>query len=117
MPTPLQDPAQPAAYDSFAEAYATENESSLFNAWYERPEILRLAGDVAGARVLDAGCGSGPLAAALQERGARVTGLDASAAMVDAVPITEHVPTDGTSWSLTSPISAMSISSARKRAQ
>lgn len=83
MPTPLQDPAHPAAYDSFAEAYATENESSLFNAWYERPEILRLAGDVAGARVLDAGCGSGPLAAALQGRGARVTGLDASAAMVE----------------------------------
>ena len=27
-----------ADYDSFAEAYSTENESSLFNAYYERLE-------------------------------------------------------------------------------
>ena len=72
-----------AAYDSFAAAYAAENESSLFNAYYERPEMLRLAGDVSGLRVLDAGSGSGPLSAALRDRGAAVTGLDASAAMVD----------------------------------
>ena len=70
-------------YDSFAQAYATENESNLFNAHYERPEMLRLAGDVAGRRILDAGCGSGPLTAALRDAGAVVTGLDASTAMVD----------------------------------
>ena len=45
--------------------------------------MLRLAGDVAGRRILDAGCGSGPLAAALRDAGADVTGLDVSAAMVD----------------------------------
>jgi hypothetical protein len=33
--------------------------------------------------------------------------------MVDAVPITEQVPTDATSWSFTCAISAASISSAR----
>ena len=70
-------------YDSFATAYSAENESSLFNAYYERPAMLRLAGDVAGRRILDAGCGSGPLSAALRAQGADVTGLDASAAMVD----------------------------------
>ncbi len=70
-------------YDGFAHAYAAENESNLFNAYYERPEMLRLAGDVSGRRILDAGCGSGPLSAALQARGALVTGFDASAAMVD----------------------------------
>jgi ubiquinone/menaquinone biosynthesis C-methylase UbiE len=69
-------------YDSFAEAYSRENESSLFNAYYERPEMLRLAGDVSGRRILDAGCGSGPLSEALRDRGAVVTGFDASAAMV-----------------------------------
>jgi SAM-dependent methyltransferase len=37
---------------------------------------------VDGRRVLDAGCGSGPLSAALRERGAMVTGLDSSPAMV-----------------------------------
>ncbi len=70
-------------YDSFANAYSTDNESSLFNAYYERPAMLHLAGDVSGRRILDAGCGSGPLAAALRDTGAFVTGFDASAAMVD----------------------------------
>jgi SAM-dependent methyltransferase len=70
-------------YDSFAKAYSAENESNLFNAYYERPEMLRLVGDVSGSRVLDAGCGSGPLTAALRDAGADVTGLDVSAAMVD----------------------------------
>ncbi|CAL9373958.1 2-methoxy-6-polyprenyl-1,4-benzoquinol methylase, mitochondrial [Streptomyces sp. enrichment culture] len=69
-------------YDSFAEAYAAENENSLVNAYYERPAMLALAGDVAGRRILDAGCGSGPLSAALRDRGAVVTGIDVSAGML-----------------------------------
>ncbi|MDT8912253.1 class I SAM-dependent methyltransferase [Amycolatopsis sp. PS_44_ISF1] len=52
------------------------------NAYYERPAMLTLAGEVSGRRILDAGCGSGPLFAALRERGAVVTGVDASAGMV-----------------------------------
>jgi SAM-dependent methyltransferase len=53
------------------------------NAYYERPAMLALAGDVAGRRILDAGCGAGPLLAALRDRGAIVTGFDKSAAMVE----------------------------------
>ncbi len=71
-----------AAYDDFAGAYTDENETSLMNAHYERPATLALVGDAAGRRILDAGCGSGPLFAALRERGAVVTGFDQSAAMV-----------------------------------
>jgi len=69
-------------YDAFAEAYAAENETSLANAYYERPAMLALAGDVSDRRVLDAGCGSGPLSALLRDRGAVVTGLDVSAGML-----------------------------------
>jgi ubiquinone/menaquinone biosynthesis C-methylase UbiE len=72
-----------AAYDDFAEAYTAENENSLMNAYYERPATLALVGDVTGRRILDAGCGSGPLFAALRERGAAVTGIDQSAAMLE----------------------------------
>ena len=72
-----------AHYDGFARAYSAENESNLYNAVYERPAMLELAGDVGGLRVLDAGCGSGPLTAALAARGAFVAGFDQSAAMVD----------------------------------
>jgi SAM-dependent methyltransferase len=70
-------------YDSFAETYAACNENNLVNAYYERPAMLALAGDVAGRRILDAGCGSGPLFAALRDRGAIVTGIDKSAGMLE----------------------------------
>jgi SAM-dependent methyltransferase len=73
----------PSGYDSFAEGYSAENESNLINGYYGRPAILNLAGDVAGRRILDAGCGSGPIAAALRDRGAIVTGFDASAGMLE----------------------------------
>ena len=76
------DAAQVNAYDSFAEAYSADNENNILNAYYERPAMTALAGDVAGRRILDAGCGSGPLSAALRERGAVVTGIDSSAGMV-----------------------------------
>ena len=69
-------------YDSFAEAYSAENEANLINAYYERPAMLALAGDVAGRRILDAGCGSGPLFAALRDRGATVAGFDKSTGML-----------------------------------
>ncbi|WP_144833372.1 class I SAM-dependent methyltransferase [Microbacterium sp. BH-3-3-3] len=75
--------AQPADhYDAFAEAYARANENGLFNRWYARPAVLDLLGDVSGRRILDAGCGSGPLLADLGERGAEVVGFDASAQMI-----------------------------------
>lgn len=81
-------PASPAAsadndYDTFGEAYAAENETSLINAHYTRPAILDLAGDVAGRQILDAGCGAGPLFAALRDRGADVSGFDLSTTMVE----------------------------------
>jgi len=89
MPPVTDSSAEPADqavatdYDSFAEVYSAENEVSLLNAYYERPATLALAGDVAGRRILDAGCGSGPLAAALRDRGAIVTGVDSSAGMLE----------------------------------
>ncbi|GAA2173868.1 class I SAM-dependent methyltransferase [Agrococcus versicolor] len=85
-----------ADYDDFAVQYDRENAGNLLNAHYERPAVLRLLGDVSGRRVLDAGCGSGPLAAELIARGAEVTGFDSSPAMIElarrrlgpAVPLT-----------------------------
>lgn len=69
-------------YDAFARAYSTANESNLLNAWYERPAMVDLAGGVDGKRVLDAGCGSGPLSAALRDKGAHVSGFDLSPALI-----------------------------------
>src|SRR5262249_48731173 len=77
------DPPRVNDYDVLAEAYTTSNEISLWNAYYERPAMLALAGDVAGRRILDAGCGSGPLFAALRDRGALMAGFDSSAGMLE----------------------------------
>jgi len=68
-------------YDSFAENYSIDNEANLINGYYERPAMIALAGDVRGRRVLDVGCGSGPLSAALRAKGAHVTGFDGSPVM------------------------------------
>jgi SAM-dependent methyltransferase len=76
-------PARANDYDSVAEGYTAENETSLMNAYYARPATLALAGDVTGRRILDAGCGSGPLFATLRDRGAIVSGFDGSTGMLE----------------------------------
>jgi SAM-dependent methyltransferase len=83
----VEDEGQPVPgtndYDGFAEAYTAATEKNLLNGYYVRPAIVNLAGDVAGRRVLDAGCGSGPIVAMLRDRGATVAGFDSSAKMVE----------------------------------
>jgi ubiquinone/menaquinone biosynthesis C-methylase UbiE len=79
---PADENSRANDYDRFAEAYTAETEANLINGYYLRPAVLELAGEVAGRRILDAGCGSGPLSAALRNRGAVVTGLDTSAGML-----------------------------------
>jgi SAM-dependent methyltransferase len=70
-------------YDSMAEDFLAHAEDGAYNAHYDRPAVLELLGDVAGQRVLDAGCGPGLYAEELLARGAQVAGFDASTAMVD----------------------------------
>lgn len=68
------------------EAYSAWRSTAL-GARTERIEqdlIIGLVGNVAGKRVLDAGCGDGVLSLALAARGASVTGVDADARMLAA---------------------------------
>jgi ubiquinone/menaquinone biosynthesis C-methylase UbiE len=49
--------------------------------WWELFELLVREADLVGRRVLDVGCGTGRVAAALHERGSRVWGVEPSAEM------------------------------------
>lgn len=71
-----------AQYDAMAEAYAADNLDSPFNAYYERPATQHLLGAVTGKRVLEVGCGAGPLTEWLVDHGAAVTAMDLSPEMV-----------------------------------
>jgi SAM-dependent methyltransferase len=72
-----------AMYEGFAKDYAAHVVDSPYNALYDRPAMLALAGEVCGLRVLDAGCGPGLYAQELLRRGATVVGFDQSPALVD----------------------------------
>jgi|SRR5215207_3798179 len=76
------EPLARRAYEELAETYAALAPTKPHNAYYERPATLSLLGEVAGRRVLDAGCGPGVYAEILADRGAEVVGFDASENMV-----------------------------------
>jgi SAM-dependent methyltransferase len=65
-------------YDDWGERYLDHAATGTYNALYDRPTVLGLVGDVAGQRVLDAGCGPGLYAEAPASMGADVTAIDAS---------------------------------------
>lgn len=73
---------EPTDYDDIAARYAAEIDSRSWNALYERPTTLSLLPPLAGLDVLDAGCGHGWYAERLLAEGARVVGVDRSAAML-----------------------------------
>ena len=74
-------PAHP--YDEFSDAYAAHAASNPYQALYDRPAILALAGSVAGKQVLDVGCAAGHLSSKLADAGARVIGVDLSQGLID----------------------------------
>lgn len=69
-----------ATYDAMAQDYDASDKP--YNALYERPALISMLPRVADKRVLDVGCGSGPLSAWLADHGAEVVGFDGSANMV-----------------------------------
>lgn len=74
-------------------------------------ELVTLLAPQRGQRILDLGCGSGQLTRAIAESGARVTGLDNSASMIDAArreyPDVSFVLGDAKDFSFDEPFDAV----------
>ena len=71
-----------AAYESLADSYNDLIDHKPHNAYYDRPNTLKLIPEAKGKHILDAACGPGKYAEILIEQGATVTGFDISSKMV-----------------------------------
>lgn len=72
------------AYDRLAAVWSDTTDNGPFNGLLERPALRALLpADLAGAGVLDAGCGSGAQAEWLLDQGADVIGIDLSPRMIE----------------------------------
>jgi SAM-dependent methyltransferase len=72
------------AYDRLAAVWAATTDDGPFNGLLERPALRSLVpASLAGAAVLDAGCGSGAQAEWLLDQGAEVIGADLSPRMIE----------------------------------
>jgi SAM-dependent methyltransferase len=72
------------AYDRLAAVWSATTDEGPYNGFLERPALRSLVpGDLAGAVVLDAGCGAGAQAEWLLEQGAEVVGVDLSPRMIE----------------------------------
>ena len=70
------------AYEVMAEKYNELIDFKPHNAYYDRPNTLKLIREPAGKSILDAACGPGKYAEILISKGAKVTGFDMSPKMV-----------------------------------
>jgi ubiquinone/menaquinone biosynthesis C-methylase UbiE len=73
-------PSSVARYDQIADFYEQRSGKNVSDP--ATAALLDLAGDVAGLRLLEVACGQGRVARELARRGAVVTGLDISAALL-----------------------------------
>ena len=71
------------AYEDLADDYNAKIDHKPHNAYYDRPNMLKLIGEVKGKSILDAACGPGKYAEILLSKGATVTGFDISPRMIE----------------------------------
>lgn len=79
-----QDEGVAGAWNRWSDQYysITGDEGDFYDKHLIMPSMLRLVGDLNGARLLELGCGMGVFARELAQRGAKVTGVDLTESML-----------------------------------
>jgi ubiquinone/menaquinone biosynthesis C-methylase UbiE len=80
---PGSDDSTTGSWDAIADDWVKHADSSDYQNVFLVPRMLQMLGDVSGRRVLDLGCGEGRYSRELARRGARVTGIDGSARLIE----------------------------------
>jgi len=85
MPPQIRESEVAAQWDRNADVWAEQvrNRWDIFREYWNNPAFLEFAGDLSGKTVLDAGCGEGHNTRMFARRGARITGVDLSAKMIE----------------------------------
>jgi SAM-dependent methyltransferase len=85
MPSQIRESEVAAQWDRNADVWAdhVRNRWDIFREHYNNPAFLEFVGDLSGKTVLDAGCGEGHNTRMFARRGARMTGVDLSAKMIE----------------------------------
>ncbi len=85
MPPEIRESEVAAQWDRNADVWADQvrNRWDIFREHWNNPAFLEFAGDLSGKTVLDAGCGEGHNTRIFARRGARMTGVDLSAKMIE----------------------------------
>ena len=85
MPPQIRESEVAAQWDRNADVWTNQvrNRWDIFREHWNNPAFLEFAGDLSGKTVLDAGCGEGHNTRIFARRGARITGVDLSAKMIE----------------------------------
>jgi SAM-dependent methyltransferase len=85
MPPQIRESEVAAQWDRNADVWTDQvrNRWDIAREHWNNPAFLEFAGDLSGKSVLDAGCGEGHNTRIFARRGARMTGVDLSAKMIE----------------------------------
>ncbi len=85
MPPLISESEVAAQWDRNAGVWADQvrKHHDIFRGHWNNPAFIEFVGDISGKEVLDAGCGEGTNTRIFARRGARITGVDLSAKMLE----------------------------------
>ncbi len=80
---PNREDSSTRSWNGAADDWVTHADASDYQNLFLMPKMLEMIGEVRSRKVLDLGCGEGTYSRELSRRGAKVTGIDGSARLIE----------------------------------